>query len=180
MLRSLLVSVLAGAFAVGCSGSTEATAKKSDDRRKGALKKDINRDGIPDVWRYMVDEDGKQVVGMTEFDINFDGKVDVVRTFSKGVKTREEMDMDFDGKFDVTALYTNGEITRKELDLHFDSKPDIVKFYEKGQLVRVESDSDGDGRVDYWEYYKNGKLNRKGSDEDGDGKPDDDRWVEEG
>lgn len=178
MLRTLLAIALAGVFTAGCAGPTESVATKTDDRRKGALKKDMNRDGIPDVWSYMVDEDGKQVLGMTEFDINFDGKVDVMRTFAKGVKTREEMDMDFDGKVDVTALYSNGQITRKELDLRFDSKPDIIKYYTEGQLVRVESDSDGDGRVDYWEYYKNGKLDRKGSDEDGDGKPDDDRWVE--
>ena len=181
MTRSvlLLVTTLGALTIAGCGGSSETVAKNAGDaRRKDALKKDINRDGIPDVWRHMVEEDGKQVVGMVEFDINFDGKVDVVRTFSKGVKIREEMDMDFDGKFDVVNLFENGQIVRKEMDLHFDSKPDIIKYYTDGQITRLESDSDGDGQIDYWEYYKNGKLSRKGSDEDGDGKPDDNRWID--
>lgn len=178
MIRLLLVAALS-TLAFGCGSSKETVAKKTDDSgRKNALKKDINKDGIPDVWRHMVDVDGKQVVGMVEFDINFDGKVDVVRTFSKGVKVREEADMDFDGKFDVVTIYENGQIVRKEMDSQFDGRFDIVKFYQDGQLVRLESDSDGDGRVDYWEYYKNGKLSRQGSDENGDGQPDEDRWVE--
>lgn len=158
---------------------------KADDGGQGALagagsqRFDLNRDGIPDVWKYLEDVNGQPTLVRKDFDINFDGRIDIWRSYEGGRKSKDRLDMDFDGRVDVTVFYDDQErVVRKEVDVEFDEKPDLFKHYSEGQLVRVETDSDGDGRIDFWEHYKNGRITRQGSDEDGDGEPDPERWVE--
>ena len=185
-----LIAALA-LVAFGCGGSpTKPDAKSSapktasvttDNRDNASIRYDINGDKMPDVWKYRQRIDGKDVLVRKEFDVNFDGKVDIWRNYHPdGTRDYDQMDMDFDGKVDVTTFYEDDKVVRKEIDLEFDEKPDVIKYFNAGELTRVEGDSDNDGRVDYWEYYKNGKLSRVGTDEDGDGAPDPDKWHEEG
>ena len=152
-------------------------AKQGDEK---VVQYDLNRDGKPDVWEYLVtvkNAEGRPVDRVTrkEMDLNFDGRVDAVYWYDdQGEKVREQLDLDFDGKVDETLFFEKGQIVRKERDLNGDGKVDTWLFYERGQLVRKERDTKGTGRVDYWEFWENGQIDRIGEDLDGDGNVD--RW----
>lgn len=135
---------------------------------------DINKDKKPDVIKYFKLVDGDEVMVRKEFDLNFDGKIDVWRFYSDQAELlREDMDYDFDGKVDAENYYEAGTVVRQEMDLNFDGQPDMKKYFEKGVIVRMEADTNNDGKVDYWEYFEKGKLDRIGIDRDADGSVDD-------
>ena len=135
---------------------------------------DVNKDKKPDVIKYFKEVNGDEIMVRKEFDLNFDGKIDVWRFYADtGELLREDMDYDFDGHVDAENYYEAGELVRQEMDLDFDGKPDMKRFYEKGVIARMEADTNKDGKVDYWEYFEKGKLDRIGIDRDGDGRVDD-------
>ena len=182
--------------AAGCSSSK--AAQKSDAPASGGerlsedivqakqgnekvVEYDLNHDKKPDVWAYFVtakDENGKEVERLVrkELDINWDGKVDIVRYYNdREEMVKEALDLDFDGKIDQVNYYEKGVIVKKERDLDYNGRPDLWIYYEKGQIVRKERDTKGTGKVDYWEYWENGQVDRVGEDLDGDGVVD--RWI---
>jgi hypothetical protein len=113
----------------------------------------------------------------TELDSNFDGKVDIWTWFdASGEKTKEAFDLDFDGRPDVIRYYEKGVLVRKETFHGRSDRPSQVAHYEGGVKVRVERDDSGKGRFDTFEHYENGRLQRIGYDLDGDGTID--RWVQ--
>src|SRR5438128_11313223 len=65
---------------------------------------DLNGDKKPDVWTYTVpgkSPDGKDIEKLVrkELDINWDGRVDIARTYDDHEQVeREALDLDFDGK----------------------------------------------------------------------------------
>ncbi|MCB9554261.1 MAG: hypothetical protein H6705_20720 [Myxococcales bacterium] len=62
---------------------------------------------MADAWTFASGATGK--VARQEFDLDFDGKVDVWRFFdAQGQVEREQMDMDADGKVDVTGFFAAG------------------------------------------------------------------------
>ena len=67
-----------------------------------------------------------------------------------------EFDLDFDGNIDLWTYRQQGKIVRQELDTNFDSKPDIWKYFENEKLVRIERSSQRNDKVDVWEYYEGG------------------------
>ncbi len=142
---------------------------------------DLNGDKKPDVWSYTVltkGPDGKEVDRLVrkELDLNWDGKVDISRTYDDREQIqREALDLDFDGKVDQVNYLEKGIVVRKERDLAAGGKPSLWLFYEKGKLVRKERDTNGDGKVDYWEYWEADQVDRIGEDLDGDGNVD--RWT---
>ncbi len=142
---------------------------------------DLNKDGKPDVWSYTVADksaDGKDIDRLVrkELDINWDGKVDIARTYDdKEQIAVERLDLDFDGKVDVANYFEKGVRIRAERDLSAAGKPSEWVFYEKGKLVRKERDTNGDGKVDYWEYWEADQVDRVGEDLDGDGNVD--KWT---
>lgn len=195
--RSLRVTVLAAAVAlVGCA-TTGGAEKKADEAGDGeqvaenirqkvsgnekVTEFDLNGDKKPDVWTYTVTApgpDGQDVerVVRKELDLNWDGKVDISRTYDEREQiSREALDLDFDGKVDQVTFYEKGIVVRKERDLSAQGKPSLYLFYEKGQLARKERDTNGDGKIDYWEFWENGQVDRIGEDLDGDGNVD--RWT---
>ena len=118
---------------------------------------DLNKDKKSDVWTYTVagkSADGKDIdrLARKDLDINWDGKVDIGRTYDE-----------------------KEQISRETLDLDFDGKVDEVIIYEKGLVVRKERDTNADGKVDYWEYWENNQVDRIGEDLDGDGNVD--KWT---
>ena len=142
---------------------------------------DTNWDGTPDVWDYTVEEKGPDGRERTrrvrrELDANWDGRVDL--TFYYGAREEQErlaMDLDFDGKVDSVQFFEKGVKVRAERDLNGDGKTDEWVFYEKTQVARREQDANFDGRVDTWEYWENGQVDRFGEDLDGDGAVD--KWT---
>jgi hypothetical protein len=137
---------------------------------------DLTHDGKPDVWKFTVkDATGRDVLVREEKDLNGDGKVDVWERYAPdGALTRVAYDLDFDGRPDVVLFYEKDQLVRKEMAFGFDGVPHAWLYYEKGKLVRKERDTNGDGKVDAWEYWENGEIDRIGLDLDGDGQVD--RW----
>ena len=192
MTRSVLSGFVMATLLVGCA-TTEAQKKDEGGevlaegirRKKAGNEKvtefDLNGDKKPDVWTYTVtvkNAEGKDVERMVrkELDLNWDGKVDISRTYDdKEQIVQEAMDMDFDGKVDQVNYYEKGVIVRKERDMLSSGKPSSWLFYEKGKLVRKEKDTNNDGKVDYWEYWEGDQVDRIGEDLDGDGTVD--KWT---
>jgi hypothetical protein len=146
---------------------------------KKVVELDVNGDKKPDVWKFYVKtvENGTQVDALAckEVDLNYDGKVDAWYYYDASSNvSHEEFDLDFDGHIDLQTFRQQGKIVREELDTNFDGKPDVWKFYENEKLVRVERSNKANGKVDVWEYYEGGKLDRIGYDTTGSGRVD--RW----
>lgn len=184
-----LVSLLALA---GCSTSKSAQKDGTVSRESSVIRCaqtaqekiaefDLNHDQRPDVWSHTVTakgEDGKPYERLVckEFDINWDGKIDIVRSYGeKESIERELLDLDFDGRIDQWNIYEQGTLVRKERDLDFNAKPDLWVYFEKGKLARKERDQDGDGKIDYWEYWEGDKVDRIAEDLDRDGTVD--KWT---
>ncbi|MBL9039244.1 MAG: hypothetical protein JNG84_12060 [Archangium sp.] len=142
---------------------------------------DLNGDKKPDVWTFTVagtSADGKAIdrLARKDLDINWDGKVDIARSYDeKEALTVEKLDLDFDGRVDQVNYFEKGVVVRKERDLSSAGRPSLWLFYEKGKLVRKERDTNGDGKVDYWEYWEGDQVDRVGEDLDGDGNVD--KWT---
>jgi len=139
---------------------------------------DLNRDDTPDVYQhYVKDAEGKERLVRKDMDVNWDGRIDILRWYDDQERLiKEDYDLDFDGRIDVTNFYDDaGKLIRKESDLDFDGRSDLWKYYEGGALVRKERDTSGDGKVDYFEYLEKGEIDRIGEDLDGDGTVD--RWT---
>ncbi len=187
-----LLAVTAGLLALSCAGRTKvpatggaAAAPAEAPRppipgvghRPGEIvsEYDLNRDGRPDVWKYVRKEGDKEILVRRERDLNGDGRKDCWEAYGPdGQVTKLAYDLDFDGKPDVTLTFEKGQLVEKEYALGFDGVSRSWSFFEKGKLVRKERDTNGDGKVDTWEYWENGELDRIGVDEDGDGQVD--RW----
>ncbi len=146
---------------------------------KKVVELDINNDKKPDVWKFYVKvaENGAQVDALTckEVDLNYDGHKDIWVYYDAGGNiAHEEFDLDFDGKVDLQTFRQQGKIIRQEMDTNYDGKTDVWKFFESEKLARIERSSKNNGKVDVWEYYEGGKLDRIGYDSTGSGRVD--RW----
>ncbi len=157
----------------GTQGAKRIPADTFDEGCCERRNLDLNGDGEPDAYQFYVTKEKEIVVMRKEVDINFDGKIDLVRNFDeRGNVVNERLDTDFDGKIDVVNFFEKGKIVRKEYDTNFDAAVDVFAFYEQGQITRQEKDLNHDGKIDFWEYYENGVLDRSGIDRDGDGEVD--------
>jgi len=141
---------------------------------------DSDADGTPDLWRYaVVVAEGQERLVRKERDLNRDRRVDTWETFDEeGRSAKVVFDMDFDGKADLVVSYEKGLLVKKEYAPGFDGMARTAAFYENGKLVRKERDTKGTGKVDTWEYWEGGALDRIGVDLDGDGQVD--RWEKRG
>lgn len=158
-----------------------ANISRSRKGNEKIVEYDLNHDQRADVWSFSVarkGEDGKEFDALVrkELDINWDGKVDISRSYAtNGQLEREELDLDFDGKIDQVNIYESGVLVKKERDLDYNGSPDLWVFFEKGQIGRKERDTNADGKIDYWEYWEGEQVDRVGEDLDGDGNVD--RWT---
>jgi hypothetical protein len=122
--------------------------------------KDINQDGVPDLWVYYNPTRPGEIVRQEE-DTNTDGRVDTWSTFSDGKLARREVDSNGDGRPDVLYLYENEVIAVEERDERGKGRSTYRASYENGRMVKLEKDTDGDGKIDLWVYYdaqKNGEV----------------------
>lgn len=183
-MRNLLIL---GFFLLACGGGNEGSGvgdrrttpsgSRTDERVRelcvgeGANVQavDVNNDGTPDIRHVLANGQRR----CTEIDMNFDGRVDVVRFFEADGRTilREEHDFDFDGRFDQIAIYENGQLTHKELDTNFNDRIDTWLWCQEGRVTRAERDRRNSGRVDTWEVYDRGVLTEARYDDDNDGEP---------
>jgi hypothetical protein len=161
---------VAAAVASGAERLPDDTFKPDGLERRDL---DLNKDGRPDAYQFAVVEGDNTRVVRKEADVNFDGKIDVVRNLdNKGELVEERIDTDFDGKIDIVIAFQQGLIVKKTYDTNFDNKIDLWRTFEKGVIVKEEADLNYDGAVDFWEYYEGGVLDRIGIDRNGDGNVD--------
>jgi hypothetical protein len=128
---------------------------------------DLNRDSKPDVWTFSASDPGAEGPShehtvRKEIDMNGDGRVDITQYFNeREERVREVLDQDFNGKVDAVLFYERGVNVRTERDMTGDGRMDTWLSYEKGKLARKErwengqvdrigEDLDGDGTVDRW------------------------------
>ena len=134
-----------------------------------AQKIDLNRDKVADAKHGL--QGGKRVC--SAYDLDFDGRADVVRFYESDGKTpkREEHDFDFDGRIDQVSLYRGGTLQRKDLDTNFDGRMDARIWCSRGKVTKAMRDRANDGYADTWEVYKGGQVARIRYDVNGDGVP---------
>jgi hypothetical protein len=150
--------------------------------------RDINRDGIPDLWIYynphkpgeiMRQEESTKGDGRVDtwsyfkdgqlvrrdIDTKAVGRPDTVFYYDKDTIVREERDEIGQGTMTYRANYQNGRLAKVEKDTSSSGRPDLWIYYDAskdGEIVmKEERDLNGDGITDLWSYYDNGRLTRR-------------------
>lgn len=114
--------------------------------------KDINQDGVPDLWIYYNPLKPQEIVRQEE-DTNGDGRVDTWSAFKDGKLVRREVDTKGNGRPDTIYYYEDDKISWEERDENGDGRPSFRAIYQNGRLAKVEKDLDRDGKIDLWIYY---------------------------
>jgi hypothetical protein len=114
--------------------------------------KDINADGIPDLWVYYDPQNPSEVIRQEEAS-KADGRVDTWSYFKGGKMVRREVDTRQSGRADTVYFYENDQIAREERDESGRGSITYRATYQDGRLAKVERDSSGGGRPDQWTYY---------------------------
>lgn len=151
-------------------------ALRVDDLRcssqgRRADQQDLNHDGKADLVSLYSGEG--ITLSCRQADFNFDGRLDAYFHYDeKGVLNREQFDLDYDGRIDIGRTFKDGKLVLDEQDTNRDGFVDAWRRYDKGRLLRIETDRDGDGRADMFAYYVAGRVDRIGYDVNGDGRVD--------
>ena len=136
---------------------------------------DLNQDSRADMITLSRSEANGDKVTCKQADLNFDGHLDAFFHYDDdGHLVREQFDLDFDGRIDMGRFYEAGALTLDEQDVNQDGATDTWRRYDKGRLLRIESDRDADGRADMFTFYVGAQIDRIGYDVNGDGRVD--RW----
>jgi hypothetical protein len=118
--------------------------------------RDINGDGIPDLWIYYDPQKPGEITRQEEASKG-DGRVDTWSYFSRGLLVRREVDSKAQGRPDAVYHYANDRIAREERDETGVGHMTYRAIYENGRLAKVERETSGNGRTDLWIYYDPGK-----------------------
>jgi hypothetical protein len=114
--------------------------------------KDINGDGIPDLWIYYNPLKPGEIVRQEE-STHWDGKVDSWSYFKEGKLVRREVDTKGRGAADTVYYYDNDQMVREERDERGVGYATSRVLYQKGRRAKLEEDSSGTGKIDHWIYY---------------------------
>ncbi|HEY3167090.1 MAG TPA: hypothetical protein VGK57_07680, partial [Candidatus Binatia bacterium] len=114
--------------------------------------KDINGDGVPDLWIYYNPQKPGEIIRQEE-STKGDGRVDTWSYFKDGQLIRRDVDSKGTGRPDTVFYYDNDMIVREERDEFGQGRMTYRANYQNGRLARVEKDTSGNGRPDLWIYY---------------------------
>jgi len=114
--------------------------------------KDINGDGIADLWIYYNPSKPGEIVRQEE-STHWDGKVDSWSYFKEGKLVRREADTKGRGAADTVYYYDNDQMVREERDERGVGYATFRVLYQKGRRAKLEEDSSGTGKIDHWIYY---------------------------
>jgi hypothetical protein len=98
--------------------------------------------------------------GTDRYDLNRDGKADVVEIWADGYRTEMREDRNFDGQIDRWTFYTQGRIVRSEVDENFDGVVDSRWTYTNGAWLDGTWDVDSNGVPDVY-LHANGPGDSK-------------------
>jgi hypothetical protein len=87
----------------------------------------------------------------------------LVKTVRDNETVKVQSDRNFNGKVDLVQQYSRGVIVREIRDDDFDGRPETVKtFRPDGTLAILERDPAESGAISVVEYYDNsGRLTRR-------------------
>ena len=114
--------------------------------------RDINGDGVPDLWIYYNPQKPGEVIRQEE-STKSDGRVDTWSYFKDGKMVRREVDTKQIGRPDTVYFYDNDKLVREERDENGQGNMTYRATYQNGHLAKVERDTSGSGRADLWIYY---------------------------
>ena len=114
--------------------------------------KDINGDGVPDLWIYHNPRNPGEIVRQEEA-TNYDGTVNAWSYFKDGKLVRRDVDSHGQGRPDTVFYYAGDNIAREERD---ESGTGLISYraiYQNGRLAQIEKDTRGEGKIDFWIHY---------------------------
>ena len=91
---------------------------------------EVGGHGKPDLWKYSIlVAEGQERLLRKERDLNGDGKVDVWEAYDdEGNVSKQAYDLDFDGKPDLVITYEKGQLVKKEFAPGFDGMARTTAF----------------------------------------------------
>jgi hypothetical protein len=114
--------------------------------------RDVNGDGVPDLWIYYNPKIPDEIIRQEE-STRGDGRVDTWSYFKDGMMVRREVDNQQLGRPDTVYFYDNDKLVREERDETGQGSMTYRALYQNGRIAKVEKDSTGAGRPDLWTYY---------------------------
>jgi antitoxin component YwqK of YwqJK toxin-antitoxin module len=114
--------------------------------------KDINGDGIADLWIYYNPLKLSEIVRQEEA-TRWDGRVDAWSYFKDGKLVRREVDSKGRGVADTVYHYENDKIVREERDENGTGHMSFRALYQNGRRAKLERDTNDRGKIDHWIYY---------------------------
>ena len=169
---------------VAMNGSSVAVASLTKNERpsnapsrpfKNVEVRDINNDGIADLWIYYSPINPSEIVRQEEA-THWDGRVDTWSYFKDGKLVRREVDSKGKGAADTVYFYDNDQIVKEERDENGTGNVSFRVIYQNGRRARLEEDTKGRGKTDHWIYYDTSKdgeiVLKEESDLNGDGSVD--------
>lgn len=137
--------------------------------------RDVNADGIPDLWIYYNPQNSGEIVRQEEA-TQGDGRVDSWSYFKNGQLVRRDVDSKGQGRPDTVFYYDNDKLAREERDETGNGTMTYRATFQNGRLAKVEKDSSGSGRADLWIFYDTSSdgevVTKEERDLNGDGIPD--------
>jgi hypothetical protein len=169
--------------AVASLGKKESFPTTPSSPFKNVEIRDVNGDGIPDLWIYYNPAKPGEIIRQEE-DTNGDGKVDTWSYFNDGRLVRREVDTKGTGRPNTVYYYENDKIAREERDENGSGHVSFRAIYQNGHLAKVERDTHATGKIDLWVYYDTSKegevVSKEERDLNGDGAVDLWSYYEEG
>jgi hypothetical protein len=114
--------------------------------------KDINGDGVPDLWIYHNPRNPGEIVRQEEA-TKYDGTVNAWSYFKDGKLVRRDVDSHGQGRPDTVFYYADDKIAREERDESGMGRISYRAIYQNGRLSQIEKDTRGEGKIDFWIHY---------------------------
>ncbi len=114
--------------------------------------KDINGDGVPDLWIYYNPRNPGEIVRQEEA-TKYDGTVNAWSYFKDGKLVRRDVDSQGQGRPDTVFYYAEDKIAREERDESGTGRISYRATYQNGRLAQIEKDTQGEGKIDFWIHY---------------------------
>jgi hypothetical protein len=114
--------------------------------------RDINGDGVPDIWLYFNPQKPNEIIRQEEASKS-DGRVNTWSYFKDGLLVRRELDTRGQGRADTVFYYVDDKIAREERDENGQGRMTYRATFQDGRLAKVEKETSGNGRSDLWLYY---------------------------
>jgi antitoxin component YwqK of YwqJK toxin-antitoxin module len=130
----------------------ESPSNPTSSPFKNVEVRDINGDGVPDLWIYYSPLRSSEIVRQEEAS-QFDGRVDSWSHFKDGRLVRREVDSKGKGLADTVYYYENEKIVREERDDNANGHVSFRAIYQNGRRAKVEEDTSGRGKIDQWIYF---------------------------